>query len=161
MADIARCEQENTNWCWAACIQAVLASKGITKSQQEIVDTAIEACFPDPSELTNNNIQMPLDSIAAAFNANGLPAVFHGMTPLPEEVMEYLDADWRCICFSGQADGHVVLVTGLAGGSADDPVLVIVDPKPGREEVLEASYSDLRVGADFNAGGWQGTVVAR
>jgi hypothetical protein len=161
MATIIRREQERSNWCWAACIQMLL-SVSDTHSQREIVHEVVERCPGGVFDGDDENVQMPRDSLACAFESMGLPATFEPGTPLAEDVLDWANRQFMAICFgSDPSDGHVVLVSGVSHADDENPVLVVIDPRHGAEDAREIPYKSLRIGAGFGVGGWDGTVVSK
>jgi hypothetical protein len=139
----------------------MLLSDTDQRSQAEIVRAVIDGCLNGDCEGGEENIQLSRDQLPCAFAQLGLPATYEAGAPSSTDALTWANRSFMVICLgSDPSDGHVVLVSGVSQGDEDNPVFVIIDPRRGSSESEECDYESLRIGADFGAGGWEGTVVS-
>ncbi|HEY9226909.1 MAG TPA: papain-like cysteine protease family protein [Gemmatimonadaceae bacterium] len=156
-------EQENTQWCWAACIEMVLAAKGESHRQAEIASRVLGhdcVAHPDSPEC---NTQLEINGgrdIAFAFEKWNVTARFRDGRPSAGEAIDDLITGPFVACFSdGGTDGHVVLVTQHVGGSGPSATFLVNDPRITPPRVQALTYTDLQIGNGLGSGGWSASIL--
>jgi hypothetical protein len=145
-------EQENSQWCWAACIQMILNYYGVNVSQYDIVQRTYGS---DPYGYLPNWAGS-YEVITANLNnwgidRNGVRYVVRAEvgygTPYPEDLVDELGSQHPVLMgySTGAVTGHAVVATG-AGlyGSADAPQLHSIVVRDPRENTLTTPYRGRR-----------------
>lgn len=122
---INRVQQDETNWCWAACCLMVFSAAGQTTDQQCDLATKLfgSQCCNSPDSCTCDQGAWPNDAYAAyQYNSQKV----QGTVPI-ETIRQEIDANRPVevyLLWNGGAAAHVVLVTGYY----DDGSLDVLDP---------------------------------
>jgi len=155
---VPQINQEQTEWCWAACAQMVLQFYGDSTVQQCDLATQLfgePTCCSDPSSaLCNEPAQVP--DIAGVYASRGRNAnLVIGSVPF-ETLQDEINANRPVeIGFAwNDGTGHQALVCGW---NVDDtgPYLLVNDPRWGSGAVY---YVNLV--AAYGWGSWQWTWVS-
>jgi hypothetical protein len=112
--------QENSEWCWAACIKMVLQKYGISVTQDEIVRRTFvgnNPFFPAPNlpgsfnDITRNLSGWHTDLKGRCYSVGGVEAP--GI-PRPADFIEGLKAQYPTVLAlaTGPNTGHAVVATG-------------------------------------------------
>jgi len=151
-ADIVRAEQEQSNWCWAACI--AMLKRGAV-SQGDVVQAALGATSNTPLAVVGD-----APNVLTALASNGLRGVPTGGRLPPDELRAALDRSAVLAAFDGGgSSGHVVLVVGYDPTTSGDALMLLVnDPLPNPPHPSWNSHRDLRLGLHLARGGWTQTV---
>lgn len=135
MAEVAA-EQRGQNWCWAACVQMVLSTKGITVDQAEVVQRTYGALVDAPGGgydiLGNLSGWFPTRSGRTLLAASVVPGPMqHGL------LYSYLKNQSPLILgvsYPGASIGHAVVVTAAVFKVSDTGLelreVIIRDPSP-------------------------------
>ena len=158
--DIPCVRQEQSNWCWAACIHMVLSQ---AKSQAQIVNAALDLtdCQINGSSSACNKA-LRLDgappSVSSALTSNGLSG-----TPVPDRLTEpelesALQDSPVIVAFNGGgAGGHVVLVVASDSGSGQT-LFLVNDPRPANAHSAWKTHEEIRMGLSLGLGRWTETI---
>lgn len=141
--NVTRCEQQESNWCWAACAQMVGNYYGNSYSQGIIV-YQVKGTFHNEgasdSEVSQAmNFVLPPGKSAACINTMSQDSMYTKLAqgyPIPIKML------WN----SGGA--HDVLITGYTS----EGLLTITDPGEGCSEKRYRSYSALINGTTISSG---------
>ena len=110
-------EQHKDNWCWAACIQMVLSTKGIEVSQQDIVMKAfgtMEDRPADPETIKRNLTEWPIRRGNQTVRLN---VQIGFSTPSDHEIIQSLSKGTPMIVGIFLPDsrvGHALVITAAA-----------------------------------------------
>jgi len=135
MVEVAA-EQQGQNWCWAACVQMVLSTKGIKVNQADVVQRTYGAVVDAPGGLADIVTRM-----SGWFNTRSgrtLLIASHVPGPLqPGLLYSYLKTQSPLILgvsYPGADIGHAVVVTAAVFKTGDAVLelreVVIRDPSP-------------------------------
>ena len=144
--DIPCINQEQLNWCWAACIQMVLSRSTVTP-QCAIVNAGLGltiCCSPGSAAGPSCNKAIPgtgPESIEATLRALGAPGTYMASALTPKQLLKELSrAPVMALYDRGGAAGHVVLVVGATPNPPGNPMLLINNPGPRTAAVVQAPY---------------------
>lgn len=130
--------QHATNWCWAACIQDVLAQAGIHQSQAQIA--ARLDGWPQ-----NRPAYIP--EVVRLAQSYRLRAWQVGRPGTPQELYGTLRGGWKLIAFvrpSNGPVGHFIVLQGVGPNGG----IIVSDPWTGQtyEQPAQALYMAWRWG---------------
>ena len=153
-------EQEQSNWCWAACIQMVLAQTHPMR-QAEIVNVGLSRadCEDHPSSAECNvplfasadgrSIVRTLRTLAGSAN--------HQNRPFAPAALRAAVARAPIIAgFDASSTGHVVVVS--ACDESADPMVWVSDPGTAPFQSAWKTYDQLLFGLDLGIGVWSSTI---
>jgi hypothetical protein len=148
--------QRAEEWCWAACVQMVLALHRVNLQQCDVVGRQFnQNCCATPDDPPCNQ-PLSVWSIAAAYNSWQLgaelitsPVQFNYLL---SEINAGRPVEVGFLWMGG--GGHAALVRG-AGMTSSGPVVLVNDPKYGTGSVYYANLLSA-----YSLGSWQYTWVA-
>jgi hypothetical protein len=153
-ADFVAATQQSTQSCWAACVQMVLKSWGVSVSQDDI----IRRVKGDAVDAPGSDVEISVCLFASAMNANSRWVnIRHRMGdgPLPLSILIDELSKRRPVLYvydTGATVGHAVVVTGVEYiPSRLGPIvlrLVYRDPDPSPEN-LETNCRVEKVGHEI------------
>ncbi|MCC8176511.1 MAG: C39 family peptidase [Bacteroidales bacterium] len=142
----AAATQQNQNWCWAACVQMVLAYQGVAISQDEIVTSV----FGWPADKGGTAYD-----IVNAVNSSGRGLRAKAESPSGKSKLSFIDDLAKRyplivgLYVPGQSTGHAWVMTGIvfttnADGTMVYPRRVILrNPWPYRSGQSQADREEL------------------
>lgn len=127
--------QKESMWCWAACIQSVMAQSNIYQSQDQIVSSL--AGWPENRPAHINEVI----NVLRQYRFRSWSIDYPGT---PVELKQTLNSGWKIIAFVNPTDnpqvGHFILLQGLTW----DGYVVISDPTTCR--TYKQTLNDLYFG---------------
>lgn len=150
--NISHIKQEQTEWCWAACMEMVQKFTNNAQSQCDLASAAhgqSECCKHPSSPLCNKPLAVVL--IGPEWKKYGYSAPYHdGPAPFSElksQILEY-NRPIECGLKWSTGGGHAVLIVGF---SDDDGEFVnVLDPWENEKTL---TYSEMV--AAFGRGSWK------
>jgi hypothetical protein len=138
-------KQEQTLWCWAACVQMILRydQPHSTVTQCMLANTAFgnrSCCSSPQSSLCNRTL--PIASVTPQWASNGYNSA-HVRAPLQWSALlneMYNKRPVECALIWNDGGGHAVLIVGVEEDSAMGQWVTVHDPWELKKNVL---YSDL------------------
>ena len=136
MVDVAA-EQQGQNWCWAACVQMVLSSKGIKVDQADVVQRTYGAVVDAPG-----GADAILNRLSGWFQTrSGRMLLAASAVPGPMQqglLYSYLKNQSPLILgvnYPGASIGHAVVVTAaifkISDAGLELKEVIVRDPWPG------------------------------
>ena len=145
--------QEQTEWCWAACMQMVLQANGTKVTQCALANAALAltGCCEHPSSSLCNK-PLPVFSISAEWARFHHRATFvDASVPFKTVISEIRDNNNPVevgLKWAMNRGGHAVLIVGYSEADAED--VIVLDPMEGERAI---TYNEL-VKA-YNRGEWR------
>lgn len=129
--------QENTMWCWAACVQSVLAQADVSQTQTEIV-----------SRLTGTPQNRPahVKEVVQLLQSYQFRAWEVGYPASPEQLYSTLANGWKLIALVNPSNtpnvGHFIILQGLT----PEGMIRVSDPANGQTyaQAPQQLYNDWR-----------------
>lgn len=155
-------QQEQSEWCWAACAQMLLRASGEARRQCDIVAeaTGVPGCCADPPPAkANRQLRVAPDFVSLVHHLH-FPAQLVDRALSADEVRSQLAQGPIAVCLETAASGHYVLVIGMREtGDPRDPMLLVNDPATG-ETARPVGYRLFVAGLGLAAfrGEWEQTV---
>jgi hypothetical protein len=153
-------KQEQTEWCWAACIQMVLASDATSITQCTLANAAfnLTSCCQSPSSTLCNN-PLEIFSVAAEWTRYHYLSTFVDAEASFATVRDGI-RDNDCPVEAGLkwtgGGGHAVLIIGYSEVDGQD--LIVFDPFEGEKPV---TYQELVKAYNRGIWRWSWTGVKR
>lgn len=159
VSGVIRIEQQETRWCWAACMQMVLQSTGGT-TQCEFVNSAFgqtDCCSLPQRKSSKCNKRLEAGKIKDEWIKKGFKCTqVNGtisFTELQDEIKNERPVEIGLIMSGGV--GHVVLAVGWnVVGSVEE--VIIYDPTPSKDIAI-VPYDSLK--KDYAGGKWWWTWI--
>nr|WKN40092.1 papain-like cysteine protease family protein [Tunicatimonas sp. TK19036] len=141
-------QQENTMWCWAACVQSVLAQANVHQSQTEIVARLTGSPQNRPAHV--REVVQLLQSYQFRAWEVGYPAS-------ADQLFSTLKGGWKLIALVNPSNnpnvGHFIILQGLASWQGQGSGMILVsDPATG--QTYQQSPQQL-----YSAWKWNYSVV--
>ena len=143
-------EQQNSNWCWAACIQMILNYYSVNISQSQIVlrtfgtdNLGNVGNWGGSIENIHRNLNdWNIDNLGKRFVVK---ATFYNGAPQVEWLINELNSSRPVfIAYNTGSGGHAVLITACTYTKINEQYkvhsLTVRDPWPGRGKVLYNGY---------------------
>jgi len=128
--------QQQANWCWAACLQAVLRHYGVRKEQSEIV-TEVYGAPMDLPELSSSQLyhvvngEMPLENGTMCLVRG---RAYPGALLTPPALFNELKANHPVMVVhkTGEGTGHAVVIYGATFTALGIAKVKYFDPSAGK-----------------------------
>lgn len=150
--------QEQTQWCWAACMEMALTLYGRPTRQCELSNAA----FGNTSCCTNGNSSLcnqplPIPSVAGMWLRYGVTVRWSRASLDADTSLAELAAKrpFEVALLWNKGGGHAVMVAGCRQAT-DSLILIVHDPWFG---MLEAPHGDLLAAKHGGGGRWAHTWV--
>jgi hypothetical protein len=157
--------QRMSNWCWAACVEMIVANDERTVSQEDAVNWALGR-----SDCVGITPPLPCDCALAGVAQDGRPGIvdvlrhfgvtaeYRGSITDAKTLTQKLEQGPVMVVLRGESVGHVALiVSSLPAKGSTHPVLLLNDPRPIGGQQRSLGYLELRAGLD-PLGPWRETI---
>jgi hypothetical protein len=165
---VAAIPQQMTYWCWAACVEMIVANDGGSVTQEAVVNWALrrdDCRGRNGPEACNKPLAGPaqgeLPGIVDVLAHFGVDAKYDQSITHPAKLMTKLDAGPVILIVRGDTTGHVALAVGYQKtANPDEPSILINDPRPAGGRELALGYTLLRAGG-ATLGPWSESIYIR
>ncbi len=157
--------QEQKFWCWAACIQMILAPTRPMK-QFEIVNAGLVRDDCQGLAATECNLPLVADdpsggrSIRRTLERLGRPSQYQAFPIAVTQIAAALGQSPIIAAFAASgSNGHVVVLSDLmATADSENPRLWVTDPAKDPPEAGWKTYDEVLEGLHLGLGFWSGSL---